>query len=899
MTIFIRGSFTTSLREDILAAQNRVATAEEYVNRREYVAGTGNVVTRTIVADGLATFEGDNVFFFNDGAVAGGLTRGVILTGATNWNADANDLDNIYFSGTFVVGNGSNIVSFTNHGYFNRTNNGVFNGNPTNSNLNLLELNEPIGANYDLYRVADPVGLNSWTGFAWNEATFNNAVGAYAAGNFAPLDNLLNNETYDYFGNGRVQGGNFADRLVSDGGFVNISGGGGDDYIAGSVANGSILNGDGGNDRIDGGDGNEFINGGTDNDFLVGGLGLNNMNGGAGNDVFVIGVGTDYITDGQGFDILALTNASEVNFESGVFTGDATNDIFQEVEIERFDGSIGNDLIILTIGGTGYREVNGGNGVDILGGNADINRIDGGAGNDFLYGRDGNDVLLGGTGIDQLNGDANNDFLQGGTGNDALNGGGGSDTADFSTHFGDWSNGWTIDVIAQTARTSYIASGLFLFTTETDTMNSVENVVGSAGADTIFSNGTGDVKGGNGNDTLVLAATVSSAFTISGQTESNDTVDMNLGTSKRTSSFTTGIIGVIVYNEQTVTFSGIETLRAGVGNDNVNGSAFSDGIFGEDGADNLKGQSGNDIVDGGNGADNLFGGTGADQLIGGDGTDYARYDDANHGNLIIRLDAANLNTGAAAGDTYTSIEGLVGGLGNDIVVGNGLANLLFGGGGNDLIYGQGGADYLNGGAGTNQLYGGAGADAHVGGTGIDYARYDDFNWGNLVISLAAPASNTGAAAGDTYTGIEGVVGGLGNDVIIGNTVNNYLFGGGGADYINGFTGSDYLSGGAGADRFAFTSALNASTNVDRIVDFATGLDDFNLAKVIFASIGTTLDATELRLGAAAADANDYLIYNNANGQLFYDANGSGAGGQTLFATLNAGTVLNIGDFVMV
>ena len=38
------------------------------------------------------------------------------------------------------------------------------------------------------------------------------------------------------------------------------------------------------------------------------------------------------------------------------------------------------------------------------------------------------------------------------------------------------------------------------------------------------------------------------------------------------------------------------------------------------------------------------------------------------------------------------------------------------------------------------------------GTGVDYAAYDDANWGNLVISLANPSQNTGVAAGDTVAG---------------------------------------------------------------------------------------------------------------------------------------------------
>jgi serralysin len=214
-------------------------------------------------------------------------------------------------------------------------------------------------------------------------------------------------------------------------------------------------------------------------------------------------------------------------------------------------------------------------------------------------------------------------------------------------------------------------------------------------------------------------------------------------------------------------------IARGVTIENAYGGSGNDQINGNDAANWLQGRNGLDTLNGGNGGDNLWGGNGADSHIGGDdaGVDYARYDDANYGNLVIRLDNAALNTGAAAGDTYTGIEGLVGGLGNDTIFGNTANNYLFGGGGTDLVYGGTGNDYLDGGNGGDNLWGGSGADVHIGGNdaGIDYARYDDANYGSLVIRLDAPNLNTGVAAGDTYNGIEGLVGGLGNDKNFGNT----------------------------------------------------------------------------------------------------------------------------------
>ena len=44
-------------------------------------------------------------------------------------------------------------------------------------------------------------------------------------------------------------------------------------------------------------------------------------------------------------------------------------------------------------------------------------------------------------------------------------------------------------------------------------------------------------------------------------------------------------------------------------------------------------------------------------------------------------------------------------------------------------------------------------------------------------------------------------------------------------------------------------------------------------------------------GAAAHDANDYIVYNRATGRLFYDANGNGAGGMVALAVLSNRPVL--------
>ena len=146
----------------------------------------------------------------------------------------------------------------------------------------------------------------------------------------------------------------------------------------------------------------------------------------------------------------------------------------------------------------------------------------------------------------------------------------------------------------------------------------------------------------------------------------------------------------------------------------------------------------------------------------------------------------------------------------------------------------------------------------------------------------------------------GVFAGLaGNDRITGNAFRNALHGGADSDVLDGLGGLDLLNGGAGADVFRFTSLLDARRNVDRIADFTHAVDTITLARPVFANLGAALDAGEFRLGATAADANDYIVYNSATGQLYYDADGNGAGGQILFAVLDNRAGLAVEDFGIV
>ncbi len=124
--------------------------------------------------------------------------------------------------------------------------------------------------------------------------------------------------------------------------------------------------------------------------------------------------------------------------------------------------------------------------------------------------------------------------------------------------------------------------------------------------------------------------------------------------------------------------------------------------------------------------------------------------------------------------------------------------------------------------------------------------------------------------------------------------------GGKAGIVHGGDGNDTLLAGSSKDVFAFDTALEAQSNVDRIKHFDPGKDKLALDQGVFAALdgGKKLSAAMFHEGKQAADADDHIIYDKATGRLFYDADGSGDGAQIEFARLDKGQKLHSGDFLV-
>jgi serralysin len=362
-----------------------------------------------------------------------------------------------------------------------------------------------------------------------------------------------------------------------------------------------------------------------------------------------------------------------------------------------------------------------------------------------------------------------------------------------------------------------------------------------------------------------------------------------------------------------------DIIHAGAGNDVMRSNGGGDRLYGDDGNDKLIGAAGADWLNGGNGRDVLIGGADGDLLYGDDGVDTASYETSTTG-VIASFENTAANTNDAAGDTYYAVENITGSSFADRLIGGYTGNTLLGGLGTDRLEGKAGNDRIDGGKGADRMFGGLDSDVYVvdnagdfvseaGGGGVDTVIT------SVSFNLANPARAVGAIENITLLNVAGALNLVGNplsNVLAGNARSNALHGGAGNDRLFGHdgndqlfggTGNDTLSGGRGSDVYGFGNGLNATANRDVIVVFVHGQDKIWLDNAVFAKLGGggphALNPAFFQAGAAADDANDYLVYNRTNGSLSYDVNGNGAGGSVVFAILGNRPLLTASDFVVI
>ncbi|HDL7823292.1 TPA: calcium-binding protein [Yersinia enterocolitica] len=170
---------------------------------------------------------------------------------------------------------------------------------------------------------------------------------------------------------------------------------------------------------------------------------------------------------------------------------------------------------------------------------------------------------------------------------------------------------------------------------------------------------------------------------------------------------------------------------------------------------------------------------------------------------------------------------VIGGTGNNIIIGGDKNDNLAGGAGDDVIighqsfdalFGQAGDDILIGGKGDDGLAGGAGNDILDGGEGDDELHGDADGFGPYASSEYIPLAIRGHQRG--------------NDII---------FGGAGNDRIEGQKNNDYLAGGTGDDLYVFSEFDGINMIVEYSCEENTiSIDDYFFHQLRFERYGNHL-----------------------------------------------------------
>lgn len=642
-----------------------------------------------------------------------------------------------------------------------------------------------------------------------------------------------------------------------------------------------------GNDSIDGTGrdddldllaGNDTVRAGGGDDSLFGGSGNDSMFGEAGDDTLEGGIGDDTLSGGDGTDTAVFSDALDAVVLS-LSGSDLVISSSEGVDVVR------DDIEVLTFGGADESFASLAASVITV-----------------VEGSNGGDVPLSGTSEDELiQGLAGNDLIRPGGGQDTVEGGLGSDTLDFSTLVvpSDLPAGaLAIDASLLNGQAALPSGG------PTVQFSSIENLIGSFGNDRLIGdNRANSLLGGNGDDVLVGNGGTdrldggSGVDTMTGGDGGDTYVLRDAGDVIFEVAGDTGVDRVISEVDVDLGDAHIEVvvLARDLTIDAI-GSGDANFISASLGNNLLRGEGGNDRIEGRGGDDTLFGGEGADTLNGGPGSDVIHVEDASDRVAESRrwdgVDTVIAQVDFRMGTAHIENLELTGSA--ILGAGNGLMNVITGNDGDNILDGGKNVDTLIGGLGDDTYLVRAPGDnvIELAGQGIDTIRafrayVMDANVENLLLQTLRNDAGEGVAG----------VNGIGNDLdnlIVGNPFDNI---------IAGREGSDTLRGQAGADVFLFDRAVGAD-NVDTIVDFNTNTmlegDVLRLDDAIFTGLTRgTLAAEAFQLGAEADDAADRMIFDAAEGRLYYDADGIGGADQALIAILERGASLAASDIEIV
>jgi Ca2+-binding RTX toxin-like protein len=637
----------------------------------------------------------------------------------------------------------------------------------------------------------------------------------------------------------QIFGSDEADRLWGWGGDDTMVGGAGFDYLYGGSGNDSI---DAQGGEMHGGAGNDTLHG-TDGGYAAYTLAAGGV---------VVDLASGLANDGDGgVDTLVDVNGVLGSAHDDTLIGnDNGND---------FDGERGDDSIV---GAGGFDTVYYDDGladsgvvIDLAAGRATsayfgadtLSGIEAALGSelgDTLLGDDAANALWGESGNDSISGGGGDDTLAGGAGDDTLSGGSGTDTLTYSGVFG--ASPGPVTLLMPTGPDGEAAWGTAqdgFGGTDRFTIGTADILVGSAYGDSLTGSpvytalwgevfGRDDIRGGAGNDTI--RGLGGDDYLLAGDDgddsiEGGDGADeMEGGAGNDTliggASGTSGELG-----------DDFDVLIGGTGDDVLDGTSgtavaiyidasnavdidlaaatVGDGDGGTDTLISIEGVAGSAFDDTltGTGGDNFFAGFGGnDSITGGGGFDAVFYDDDE---LVTTAVNVNLTTTLATGngdDTLVGIEAVIGSVHNDTLTGDGNDNLLAGTDGNDSLRGEAGDDTLLGGAGNDTMWGGAGNDSLVGGDGFDVAVFAAATAGLAVDLVAGTATGEGT---DTLVGMEGVVGGSGNDTFLGTAA---------SEFFRGAAGNDSIDGGGGIDTAAWDLTGGGAVLVDLAAGTATG-----------------------------------------------------------------------------